>query len=121
MRAGAADAAELRALEAKLRQAQVARDWITFASLLSENLTFTHVDGRVEGNQAYLAGQVKSAALARSERENLCVNVHDNVAVMTGRRINTVDGSLRQYAVMQIWLKTDQVWRLLAQQTGRLG
>lgn len=95
--------------------------WSDLAALLDDDLTHTHVSGKTEGKTDYLEN-LKAAAPRTLTRYDLTVKELGNVAVMTGRQLmkrTAPDGteSLDDFQVLEVWVKRQGDWRLLAFQS----
>jgi len=122
----AADVSTLRAREALRCEALVARDYAALAQLLDSALVHTHSTGEVYDKEAYLRhvrGPVRCLAI---ERGDLDVHVYGDVALMRGTLTNTIQPPVPvaaakvQTQVLQVWLRRENEWRLLALQATRV-
>jgi len=96
------------------------------STLLSDGLTYGHVDGRVQTKEVFLAAvrtnRIKYEAYDYQEKK--ITRVSDDLALITGRArlkasagVQHVDFSIRFLAV---WRREDGVWRLFAYQSAKL-
>lgn len=117
---------DLRRREAQRCQALVACDYAVLAPLLDTALMHTHSTGEMQDKESYLRhvqGPVRCVAI---ERGHLDVTVYGDMALMSGTLTNTMQPPVPVAAarvrtqVMQIWLRRDAEWRLLALQATRL-
>jgi len=85
-------------------------------SLLSDDLTHTHITGVTQEKAAYLAHVQKNPR--RVERRDLKVRIYGDVAVVTGPQVNLLesDGRTTEVAIesLQVWTRRDGTWRVVA-------
>ncbi len=113
--------AALFAREEQLRQAITGQNWDGLAALLSDDLIYTHATGKVQDKAEYLAGIQNGSHRYACQRKNLQVRAYGDVALMTGRQINTTVGlGVTYHQVIQLWHKIGGTWQLEAQQSTRL-
>lgn len=117
---------EVRAADTARVLATVRGDTARVASLLSPQLHYGHVDGRVQTKDQFIAAvsasQMKYEAYDYTER--VITPVTSDVAVMNGRaklRVNTGTQRL-EFSVqfLAVWKKEGDAWRLLAYQSAQL-
>jgi hypothetical protein len=95
-------------------------DFEALDRLLAEDLTHTHIDGRTQDKQAYLAG-LRARPRQTTRGDDLAVRLYSGVAVMTGTLRNTFGasepgGEPRQMNLqaLQVWVDGDDGWRQVA-------
>ena len=117
---------EVRAADTARVLATVRGDTLRVAALLSEQLHYGHVDGRVQTKAQFLAAvrasQMKYEAYDYLERE--VTPVSDDVATMTGRaklRVST-NGRRLEFVIqfLAVWRREDGAWHLFAYQSAQL-
>lgn len=105
--------------EAERCRAIYEQDWAVLEPMMSDDLTYVHMPGRMEDKAAYLAG-VKSRP-RKVERQDLKVRVYGNTAIMTGIMINRPPNAESVTArVTQTWVKTGSGWQMVAFQASRI-
>lgn len=125
LRAGTVEE-EVRAADTARVLATLRGDADRLTRLLSDNLTYGHLDGRVQSKATFLAA-VHSKELKYETydyQETKISRLSDELALMTGRTHikasagpQHVDFSIRFLAV---WRREDGVWHLLAYQSTKL-
>lgn len=110
---------EVLAAEAERCRAIYEQDWTVLEPMMSDDLTYVHMPGRLEDKAAYLAG-VKGRP-RKVERQDLKVRVYGNTAVMTGIMINRPPNAESVTArVTQTWVKDGSGWKMVAFQASRI-
>lgn len=117
---------EVRAADTARVRATLQADTDRLAQLLSDNLTYGHLDGRVQTKEEFITavktGRVKYEAYDYDEVQ--VSRATDDVAIMTGRaRLRASAGTVHvEFALrfLSIWRREDGAWRLLAYQSTRL-
>lgn len=110
---------EVLAAEAERCRAIYEQDWAVLEPMMSDDLSYVHMPGRIENKAQYLAG-VKSRP-RKVEREDLKVRVYGNTAVMTGIMINRPPNAESVTArVTQTWVKDGPGWKMVAFQASRI-
>lgn len=105
--------------EAERCRAIFEQDWAVLEPMMSDDLTYVHMPGRMEDKPTYLAG-VK-ARPRKVERQDLKVRVYGTTAVMTGIMINRPPNAEPVTArVTQTWVKDGSGWRMVAFQASRI-
>lgn len=112
--------ADIVALEARLRAAQLAADVLALDALISEELLFTGPDGQLGSKAGDLSAHGSGAVRFRThEPEELRVRrIGETVAVsaLRTRLVVEVGGTLVQgtYRYTRVWaLEADGVWRVV--------
>jgi ketosteroid isomerase-like protein len=125
LRAGTVEE-EVRAADAARVLATLRGDADRLTRLLSDSLTYGHLDGRVQTKAAFLAA-VRSKDLkyeAYDYQETKITPVSDDIAIMTGRtHLKASSGTQRvEFAIrfLAVWRREDGVWHLLAYQSTKL-
>jgi ketosteroid isomerase-like protein len=101
------------------------KDYASLDHLLSDDLTYTHSSGVVEGKSVYF-GRLRSGTVNYEtiQYEGITVKAYGNTAVLhcKARMKAVADGKLIDvYAVMMhIWAKQGGVWKLVAHQATNL-
>lgn len=107
-------------------RALLERDYAGLADLLDDALVHIHSTGEVHGKTDYLTHAAGPGRLLEIKRGELGVRVFGDAALMTGTLSTTIQppapiAAVTVHAhVMQIWLLSDDVWRMLAFQATRL-
>ncbi len=109
----------------KLDKALIAKDTVTLKQLLHKEATYGHSNGWVETKQDVIKDLVSGKlTYHKIETDSLTWKVNDNWATM--RNKTTVEGSVNGTKfnlvmhVLQVWLKTNKGWQLLARQSAKL-
>ncbi|WP_454806017.1 nuclear transport factor 2 family protein [Paraburkholderia fungorum] len=112
-------------LERLRRDSLVSKDFDTLATLLADEIVYTHSTGAVQDKQTYLAYARNALTFLSIERGELTVRVYGNVALMTGPMTNTVMApSLKEPMqvrsnVLQLWVHEHGSWTMAAFQATR--
>jgi ketosteroid isomerase-like protein len=108
-----------------LRVAMVSGDGRALAALVADDLTYGHSNGRLETKGQFLASLDGKNAFKSIELTKQTVTVDGDVAVV--RHVfdgvnNLPDGktSTAHIAVLQVWKKYANTWKLLARQAAPL-
>lgn len=88
------------------------QDWPALDALLSDDLTHTHMNGRVDNKQALLASIKRRPRTLR--RGALTVRAYGEIAIMTGPQYLSFGSPEIENQVTQVWQRSDGRWRLLA-------
>jgi ketosteroid isomerase-like protein len=112
-------ASKILALEAKWNEAYKRNDLATMNSLLADDFIITVEDGTTYSKSGYIANAGDGAMHVEiSEMSNLKVNVHGNVAVVTGayHEKGTLNGKPYEYRdrLTDVWINTDGKWQVIA-------
>jgi len=115
------DVAKILALEGKWNDAYKQRNINILTSLLADDFIITVEDGRVFGKIGYMSHTADSSVqVATAEESDLRVNLHGNVAVVTGayHETGTSKGSRYEYRdrLTDVWMKINGQWQLIASQ-----
>jgi 2-polyprenyl-3-methyl-5-hydroxy-6-metoxy-1,4-benzoquinol methylase len=96
-------------------------DWLRIGQILSDDLTYTHLNGVVEDKTAHIEGlQEKLNWMEREDPPR--VRIFGDVAVVTGnlvRHFAARDGRpnlRREMVTLQVWVKSGDDWKLVAHQ-----
>lgn len=116
---------EIRAADARRIAAVVQGDVTTLAALLTEDLTYTHSNGKLETREQFLAGISAGTLDYKSiEPSDVQVRVYGGSAVMTGRAAVKVmaEGKDRALAMRftSVWVRSEGGWRMAAWQSTSL-
>jgi ketosteroid isomerase-like protein len=112
-------AAEVLAAEEARIAAVHAGDWERLSDFLGSDLTYTHMNGKIENKAENLAAM---KAVSRSyKRSDLKVRAFGDVAVMNGGFEATMaplpDGTPERRLVgraLQVWAKREGAWQMIA-------
>lgn len=115
------DETQVAAAVESFKKAVVDADGTTLKTLLSEDLSYGHSDGRIEGKQdlidKLLDGRYDFETMELTEQT---IRIHDNVAIVRNKLDGkTVDNGTPKEAhlyVLMIWQKEKKGWSLLARQ-----
>jgi ketosteroid isomerase-like protein len=112
-------ASKILALEAKWNEAYKRNDLATMNSLLADDFIITVEDGTTYSKSGYIANAGDGAMHVEiSEMSNLKVNVHGNVAVVTGayHEKGTLNGKPYEYRdrLTDVWINSDGKWQVIA-------
>ena len=125
LRAGTVEE-EVRAADAARVLATLRGDADRLTRLLSDSLTYGHLDGRVQTKAAFLAA-VRSKELTYENydyQETKITPVAEDVAIMTGRtHLKASAGKQHvEFAIrfLAVWRREDGVWHLFAYQSTKL-
>lgn len=107
-------------------RALVESDLETLRELVDDQLVHIHATGQIDDKPGYLR-LVEDAILFLSvERQDLQVHVHADIAIATGRLLQSIEfrnsGERREMNVIttQIWLRRDDAWRQISFQATNL-
>jgi ketosteroid isomerase-like protein len=109
---------ELLRLEEERCRAVSAGDVDALGRLLTDDLTHTHVTGRTEDKEVYLAAL--GGRPRTTTRRDLTVRVYGETAIMTGTLVNAFppDGGIARAPMeaqaLQVWVKTSGGWKQAA-------
>lgn len=118
--------AAVRRAEDQRIAAMIKADLAALDTLLAEELTYTHSNGRVETKAQFLAA-LKSGDLRYEaiDREDLTVRSYGETAVFTGRATLRVKskGQENRFLVrfIDVYVKRNGRWQMVAWQSTRLG
>jgi len=125
MAAGAAGG-EIRAAEASLYRAMIARDFPTLERVLSGGLIYVHSTGVAESKAGYLAGVRQGLYDYESiASRNVRVAIDGNTAFMTGicdMKVGAVDRprEMTHLLFVLIWIRQAGAWLLEYRQATRV-
>jgi ketosteroid isomerase-like protein len=106
-----------------LRKAMVAGDRAALQQLAADELTYGHSSNRLENKaefvEALASGKSGFSAIELSDQT---VSIIDNVALARHGFVGTRKGGGDQLRLMvlQVWLKRQEQWKLVARQAARL-
>ncbi len=109
------DIAELQAAENARCKALMNNDVDGLATMLDEDLSHIHLNGNVDGKDAYLSGVRDRFRFLSVQRDNLQIRVFGDTAVMIGDLIQQTR-TLETNTDFDIKAVTTQVW---ARQNGK--
>jgi ketosteroid isomerase-like protein len=101
-------------------------DVVALGELVDDQLVHIHATGQVDDKPAYLRLVEGSIRFLRVERQDFKVQVHSDVAVATGRLLQSIEfratGEQRDMDVIttQVWLRRDNTWRQISFQATNL-
>lgn len=115
------DVTRILALESKWTDAYRQRNINILTSLLADDFIITVEDGRVFGKIGYMSHTADSSVqVSMAEESDLRVNLHGNVAVVTGayHETGTAKGKRYEYhdRLTDVWMKIEGQWQLIASQ-----
>jgi hypothetical protein len=114
-----AAAEEVRWAERERCRAISEQDWPALDRVLADDLTHTHMQGRVDDKLALFENLRRRPRTVR--RGELMVRVYGEVAVMNGRQyLDTGDGETENEAI-QVWHRSEDGWRQVAFQASPVG
>lgn len=120
------DSISLKEAISSFDKALVNRDEKTLTKLLNEDVTYGHSNGWIQ-NKADIINDFKSGKLVYDKLENtnmMIAAIKSNWA--TVRITTNAEGKLNGNAfqlklhILEVWLKTDQGWQLIARQSTKL-
>ncbi len=112
------DISELKAAEAERCQALMNNDVEGLSAMLAENLAHIHLNGNVDGKNAYLEGVRDRFRFLSVKRDNLNIRVLGDTAVMIGdliqqtRALTTNEDFDIQAVTTQVWERKNNKWVL---------
>jgi ketosteroid isomerase-like protein len=119
---------ELNELERRRCEAIAHDDTDTLRELLAPTLTHVHTRGNQDSLESYLAYLATRVDILDVRRRDLEVSLYGDCAVMTGHQTNTArprgsddDPIQVESQVMQVWVRRDERWQLVAFQATPLG
>ena len=123
--AQSADEATVKKAVEELRMAWFKQDKAKLESLTAEQLSYSHSDARLEDKAKFIDGAMTRKATFKSlEWPELTVEIVGNNAVVRHLWVSEseLDGKVTntKIGVMQVWLKLDGGWKLLARASWRL-
>lgn len=101
-------------------------DVVALGELVDDQLVHIHATGQVDDKPAYLRLVEGGIRFLRVERQDFKVQVHSDVAVATGRLLQSIEfratGEQRDMDVIttQVWLRRDNTWRQISFQATNL-
>lgn len=110
----------LLALEARRNALLVANDMAALGEILTDDLTYVHASGKIDGKASLLASIGQDYSYLQSERGELSVRVFGDTAVMTGpakfllKHAGKPDPVTVPCNVTQVWVRQGGTWRLAA-------
>jgi ketosteroid isomerase-like protein len=104
--------AEVRHAEQERCRAIGAQDWTALERLLADDLSHTHMEGRVDNKAELLEGLRRRPRMVR--RGDLRVRLYGDVAVMNGRQFLDFGGDVIENEALQVWRREQDGWRLVA-------
>jgi hypothetical protein len=111
---------DLVRLEHARCEAISAGDLQTLETLLADDLTHTHANGKTETKAEYLAA-IGGRLRTSSRGDDLRVRLYDDVAVMTGTLRNVFPGSgpgesprVVELQALQVWVRHSSGWQQTA-------
>jgi ketosteroid isomerase-like protein len=115
------EAAKILALEQQWTDAYRQRNIKLLTSMLAEDFIITVEDGSVFGKMGYLSHTADTGTqVDLAEESDLRVQMHGNVAVVTGayHEIGTSKGKRYEYRdrMTDVWMKNNGQWQLIASQ-----
>jgi ketosteroid isomerase-like protein len=114
-----AAAEEVRRAERERCRAISEQDWPALERVLADDLTHTHMQGRVDDKPALLENLRRRPRTVR--RGELTVRVYGEVAVINGRQyLDMGDGETENEAI-QVWQRNEDGWRQVAFQASPVG
>jgi len=96
-------------------------DWDALADLLLADYSHTHSTGVVQDKSTYL--EFVKGHPRTTTRPVVRVRVYGDTAIMNGRQVNTFADANRppvQNEVMQVWVRTQEGWKIAAFQSTNL-
>ena len=113
---------EILALEKSRWKAVLAGDWDALASMVHEQLVYTHAHAQVDTKESYIAGLRSSKGRIRSaKRSDEQVRLLGDTAFIAGALDSDfeTDGVMKQVRVrfLSIWTKTTAGWKFVGWQT----
>jgi hypothetical protein len=122
---GGGDEAAVKKSIDELRMAQLKQDKAKLEPLLSDQLSYGHSDGRVDGKASLVEGTMNRKATVKSiDFPELKITVTGNAAV--ARHLYVSESELEgkptstKIGALQVWQKQDGGWKLLARQGFKL-
>lgn len=115
----------VRQAEAARIQALLTRDFAALERILSDDLTYTHSNAKVDDKVAYLepfkSGRTRYVRLEPSE---VVARVYRDAAVLTGRMLSvamvTGTESRTDLRFTSVWVHRDERWQMVAWHSARL-
>ena len=110
---------------AKLEKALVAKDTVTLKQLLHKNLSYGHSSGWVQSKEDVVKDLVSGKIVYRNmeSRDPQWTTGSDWATLRTTTDLNFLmdgkEGVLKLH-VLQVWMKTNKGWQLLARQSTKL-
>lgn len=119
------DAEAVKAAELRRFAVMTARDYTALATILGDDLVYTHSSAVVDSKAAYLesltSGRVTYKTITPSD---LQVRVYGTTAIITGLAAMTVDANgealNNRLRFTDVWVKRDGRWQMVAWQSTRM-
>ena len=117
---------EIRAAEAALYRAMIAKDFPALEQILSADLVYMHSTGVTETKAEYLAGVAQGLYdYAAINSRDVTIRVHDSVAVMNGIVDMSVSETGKPRDLIHllftlVWVRELGTWRLALRQATRI-
>jgi ketosteroid isomerase-like protein len=123
--AGQADADAVKAAELRRFEVMTAKDYTALATLLGDDLVYTHSSAAVDSKASYLesltSGRVTYKVIKPTD---LQVRVFGDIAVIHGVAAMNVDANgqaiVNTLRFTDIWARRDGRWQMIAWQSTRL-
>jgi ketosteroid isomerase-like protein len=117
---------EIRAAEAALYQAMIAKDIAALDKILEDDVAYIHSPGFVESKSEYLAGVKKGLYdYAAITSRNVTIKMLGNTAIMHGiveMKVSEIGKprNLLNLLFTLVWVRVDGAWRLSLRQATRV-
>lgn len=115
----------IREVEDRRLQAMMQRDFAALESLLADDLTYTHTNGRVDGKSELLSAMQAGALIYESiELLEARVRVYEATAVVTGTASMQVKAGNQQISFQarftDVYVNQSGLWKMVAWQSTRI-
>lgn len=113
---------DILALEERRWAAQINKDEAELATLLSDELRYTHSTGSVDTKASYMASILDNVVdYQRADRTDTAAQIVGNTGVVTGKAVIGVEARGNQLelrvAYTVVWLERNGSWQLLTWQS----
>jgi hypothetical protein len=106
-----------------LRKAMVAGDRTALQQLAADELTYGHSSNRLENKAEFIEALASGkAGFSAIELSDQTVSIIDNIALVRHGFVGTrkASGDKLNLMVLQVWLRRQEQWKLIARQAARL-
>ena len=119
----AADLADgVREVSAGWRKAVIEKDEATLKRLLSDDLTYTHANGRTQDKAEYIAAVIKTGRYESFAESETKIRMYGKTAILTGFvDVKIAGADLYRVRTIEVYIQNNGQWQLTAKQSARLG
>lgn len=109
-------------LNQRIDNAVIKKDLVQLRKLYADDFVFTHGTGVVDNKESWLKDIEKSTArFVSRQHDSTTVEMHDNVAIITGRLLVTREGEkkISRYGIryVRVYALRKKQWQLISHRT----